>query len=53
MAVISECLEDIAGGVFWEVAFDGDTVAKPCRTVDERFRYVGPRLRIFQFSVQY
>ena len=36
----TECLEDFSGGFFWDVAFDGDTVAKPCRAVDERFRYV-------------
>ena len=40
----TECLEDFSGGVFWDVAFDGDTVAKPCRAVDERFRYVRQNL---------
>jgi hypothetical protein len=35
--VLEKCLEDFSGGVFWDVAFDGDTVAKPCRAVDERF----------------
>ena len=35
-----ECLEDFTGGLFWEVAFDGDEVSKPCRAIDERFRYL-------------
>ena len=34
----SECLEEFSGGLFWEVAFDGDTVARPCRDIDDRFR---------------
>ena len=35
----TECFEDFSSGLYWEVAFDGDTVSKPCRDVDERFRY--------------
>ena len=36
----TECFEDFTRGLFWSVAYDGDTVAKPCRNVDERFRFV-------------
>ena len=35
-----ECLEDFTGGLFWEVAFEGDTIAKPCTAIDNSFRYV-------------
>ena len=38
------CLEGFAGGIYWGVAFDGETVAKPCRDVDKRFRCVNLKL---------
>ena len=34
-----ECLEDFVGGLFWNVAFDGDIVSRPCRNIDSIFRY--------------
>ena len=27
------------GGLFWNVAFDGDIVSRPCRNIDSIFRY--------------
>ena len=27
------------GGLFWNVAFDGDIVSRPCRDIDSIFRY--------------
>ena len=37
LSVVTVCPEDFAG-LFWEVAYDGDVLAKPCRDVDQRFR---------------
>ena len=38
LSVVTVCPEDFSGGLFWEVAYDGDTLAKPCRDVDQIFR---------------
>ena len=38
--LITGCLEDLSGGLFWSTAFDGDTVSRPCRDVDESFRCI-------------
>ena len=35
-----ECFEDFSGGLFWEIAFDEDTIAKPCQDIDNSFRFV-------------
>ena len=35
-----ECFEDFSGGLLWEIAFDEDTIAKPCRDIDNSFRFV-------------
>ena len=36
----TECPENFAGGLYWEVAFEGDTVTQPCRDIDSIFRYI-------------
>jgi hypothetical protein len=38
--VREKCLGDFAGGLFWEVAFDGDTVTRPCKAIDDSFSLV-------------